>query len=31
VLDLDMPGMHGWDVLRRVRGDPRLASVRVVI
>jgi CheY-like chemotaxis protein len=31
VLDLDMPGVHGWEVLRRVRGDPRLASVRVVI
>jgi CheY-like chemotaxis protein len=31
VLDLDMPGMHGWEVLRRVRADPKLARMRVVV
>jgi CheY-like chemotaxis protein len=31
LLDLLMPGMSGQDVLGRIRGDPRLAHVRVVI
>jgi CheY-like chemotaxis protein len=31
VLDLDMPGMDGWEVLRRVRADTRFDAVRVVV
>jgi CheY-like chemotaxis protein len=31
VLDLDMPGMDGWEVLRRVRADPRLAAMPVIV
>jgi CheY-like chemotaxis protein len=30
-LDLKMPGLDGWDVLREVRGDPSLRDVPVVI
>ena len=30
-LDLDMPGLDGWDVLRRVRADARLRLLPVVI
>jgi CheY-like chemotaxis protein len=29
--DLMMPGMDGGELLARIRGDPRLAGVRVVI
>jgi CheY-like chemotaxis protein len=31
LLDLMLPGMSGRDVLARIREDPRLAEVRVVI
>lgn len=31
LLDLMMPGMDGADLLARIRGDPRLAGVRVVM
>jgi CheY-like chemotaxis protein len=30
LLDLQMPGMDGFEVLRRLRADPALASVPVV-
>jgi CheY-like chemotaxis protein len=28
ILDLNMPGMNGWEVLRRIRGDFRYESKR---
>ena len=31
LLDLDMPEMDGLAVLRHIRGDPRLASLPVVV
>ena len=31
LLDLTMPGMDGREVLARIRGDPRLASLPVVL
>ena len=31
LLDLMMPGLSGLDVLRRIRGDDRLAGVAVVL
>lgn len=31
LLDLVMPGMDGRELLARIRGDPRLASLRVVM
>ena len=31
LLDLMMPGMSGGELLERIRQDPRLAAVRVVI
>ncbi|HXH02100.1 MAG TPA: response regulator [Candidatus Competibacteraceae bacterium] len=30
-LDLMMPGMDGWEVLRRLKGDPELCQIPVVI
>ncbi len=30
LLDLEMPGLDGYGVLRRLRGDPRFASLRIV-
>lgn len=30
-LDLRMPRVDGWEVLRRIRGDPRTADVPVVV
>lgn len=30
LLDIDMPGMDGYEVLRRVREDPRTANIPVV-
>jgi CheY-like chemotaxis protein len=30
-VDLDMPGLDGWEVLRRVRADERLRRLPVVI
>ncbi len=30
-LDVLMPGMDGWDVLRELQGDPELASIPVVM
>ena len=30
-LDVMMPGMHGWDVLQRLRNKPRTASIPVII
>jgi CheY-like chemotaxis protein len=31
VLDLDMPEIDGWQVLRHIRGNPALAGTRVLI
>jgi adenylate cyclase len=31
VLDILLPGIDGWEVLRQLRGDPGLADVPVVI
>jgi len=31
LLDLSMPNLNGWDVLRRIREIPTLQSVKVVI
>ena len=31
VLDVVMKGMDGWEVLRRLKGDPALAAIPVVI
>jgi signal transduction histidine kinase/CheY-like chemotaxis protein len=31
VLDVLMPGMNGWEVLRAIKGDPELDSVPVVM
>jgi CheY-like chemotaxis protein len=31
LLDLRMPGMDGREVVAHIRGDPRLASLRVVL
>jgi CheY-like chemotaxis protein len=31
ILDVMMPGMHGWEVLQRLRSDPHTAEIRVVI
>jgi adenylate cyclase len=31
VLDILLPGIDGWEVLRQLRGDPALADVPVVI
>lgn len=30
-LDVMMPGMHGWDVLQRLRNQPRTAGIPVII
>jgi len=31
LLDLMMPGMDGWEVYRRLRADPRLMQIPVVV
>lgn len=31
VLDVKMPGMNGFDVLKTIRGDPRLQAILVVL
>ena len=31
VLDIGLPGMDGWEVLRRLRSDPNTADVKVLI
>jgi signal transduction histidine kinase/CheY-like chemotaxis protein len=31
ILDIIMPGMDGWEVLRRLRADPELSDISVVV
>lgn len=31
VLDLAMPGLTGWDVLRELKGDARMRSIPVLV
>ena len=31
LLDVRMPGLDGWDVLRQIRGDPRLQHLPVIV
>jgi CheY-like chemotaxis protein len=31
VLDVDMPGLSGWETLRAIRSDPKLAAARVIM
>jgi CheY-like chemotaxis protein len=31
VLDLAMPGIAGWDVLRTVKGNPQTRSIRILV
>ncbi len=31
LLDVRMPGIDGWEVLREIRGDPSLESLPVVV
>jgi CheY-like chemotaxis protein len=31
ILDLRLPGMDGWELLRAIRGDPALADVPVIV
>ncbi len=31
LLDLMMPGMDGWEVYRRLKGDARLAAIPVIV
>jgi Amt family ammonium transporter len=31
VLDVMMPGMHGWEVLQRIRNHPQTAQIPVII
>ena len=31
VLDVMMPGMHGWDVLQRLRNHPRTLDIPVIV
>lgn len=31
VLDIGLPGMDGWEVLRRLRSNPETANVKVLI
>jgi CheY-like chemotaxis protein len=31
LLDMSLPGMNGYEILREIKGDPRLKSIPVVI
>jgi len=31
ILDIDMPGMDGWEVLTKLKADPKLSSIPVII
>lgn len=31
LLDVMMPGMHGWDVLQRLRNDPRTSNIPIIV
>lgn len=30
LLDLDMPGMSGWDVIKQIKADPDLSQIQVI-
>lgn len=30
LLDLDMPGMSGWDVIKQIKADPNLSQIQVI-
>ena len=31
ILDIDMPGMDGWEVLTKLKEDPKLSSIPIII
>jgi two-component system cell cycle response regulator DivK len=31
VMDLSMPGMDGWEATRRLKADPRTATIRILV
>src|SRR5216684_1540127 len=31
LLDLNMPKVHGWEVLRQIKNDPRLTTIPIVV
>lgn len=31
ILDIVLPGIEGWEILRKIKKDPRLASLKIVV